>query len=149
MDTAIFGAGCFWGVEDAFRHVDGVERTRAGYTGGATERPTYEQVCMGITGHTEAVEVTFDPAKVSYARLLEVFWNLHNPTHHAKTQYKSVIFYNSRAQKDAAEASKAEQAARSSGAIETEVLPAVPFWPAEAYHQQYYEKRGGGHACSL
>lgn len=150
METAIFGAGCFWGVEDAFRHVHGVARTRVGYAGGAAEHPTYEQVCMGITGHTESVEVTYDPTQVSFERLLEVFWSLHSPTRHAKTQYKSVIFYHSRAQKTAAEAAKTAQAKTVTGAITTEILPETTFWPAEDYHQQYYEKRGGhGEACGI
>jgi peptide-methionine (S)-S-oxide reductase len=150
MDTAIFGAGCFWGVEETFRRVKGVTETRVGYTGGTTDNPTYEQVCAGFTGHTEAVEVTFDPAMVSYEELLTVFWELHNPAQHKKTQYKSVIFYATRAQKAAAEASKAalEQAGQVRGHIETEILPAATFWPAEQYHQQYYRKHGGG-ACAI
>lgn len=149
METAIFGAGCFWGVEETFRNTAGVESTRVGYTGGVTSSPTYEQVCAGITGHTEAVEVTYDPAKVSYNQLLRVFWEHHNPTQHKKTQYKSVIYYHSRAQKDVAEASKAAQAKDYAGTIETEILPETTFWPAEEYHQHYYEKHGGGGACGI
>ncbi|OPZ85900.1 MAG: Peptide methionine sulfoxide reductase MsrA [bacterium ADurb.Bin429] len=150
MEKAIFGAGCFWGVEEAFRTLPGVVKTRAGYTGGTTEHPTYEQVCAGVTGHTEAVEVTYDPAHVTYDELLRVFWKAHDPTRHKKAQYKSVIFYSTREQQNTAEASKAtlETSGKYQWTVETEILPAAPFWPAEEYHQQYYKKHGGG-SCPI
>lgn len=146
MEIATFGAGCFWGIEDAFRHVEGVVSTRVGYTGGTVQHPTYAQVCAGTTGHTEAVEVTFDPSVISYDRLLEVFWSIHHPTYPQKTQYASRIFYHTPEQRAAAEASRDRHRQAGSGArpIVTEILPAGDFWAAEEYHQQYYEKQGGG-----
>jgi len=151
-EVATFAAGCFWGVEAAFRRVEGVVDTAVGYTGGQTERPTYKQVCTGKTGHAEAVRVTFDPAKVSYDRLLEVFWGCHDPTTPNRqgpdvgTQYRSAIFFGSPAQEAAAKASRsAEQASgRHGGKIVTEIAPAGRFHRAEEYHQRYLEKRGGG-----
>jgi peptide-methionine (S)-S-oxide reductase len=151
MEKATFGAGCFWGVEDAFRQVNGVVATRVGYAGGTVERPTYEQVCSGITGHTEVVDVTYDPAIVSYDDLLCIFWNIHNPMLSLKPQYRSVIFYHTPAQRDAAMAMK--QRLQESGSfaqpIVTEILPAPEFYPAEEYHQLYYEKHGrsGSTSC--
>jgi peptide-methionine (S)-S-oxide reductase len=148
---ATFGAGCFWGVEAAFRQVPGVLTTTVGYTGGSTANPTYEQVCGGRTGHTESVEVVYDPEKVTYKELLDVFWRIHDPTEKYKAQYKSVIFYHTPEQQAAAQASLADlQKSRESRAqIVTEILPAQTFYPAEAYHQQYYEKRGiSGDACA-
>jgi len=150
MEKATFGAGCFWGVEAAFRMVDGVTATRVGYAGGHTANPSYEEVCSGRTGHAEIVEVTFDPTRVTYERLLNVFWENHDPTTLNRQgpdigeQYRSVIFYHSPRQEAAARASK--QALEQSGAcyrpIVTEILPAPEFYPAEEYHQQYLEKRG-------
>jgi peptide methionine sulfoxide reductase msrA/msrB len=144
MEKATFGAGCFWGVEAAFRHLPGVIATRVGYAGGTAPNPSYEQVCAGRTGHTEVVEVSYDPAKVSYEKLLETFWNAQDPTEKHKAQYKSVIFYHTPAQQKAAVASK--QAREQSGfyqqPIVTEMLPAPIFYEAEAYHQHYYEKMG-------
>jgi len=150
MATAIFAAGCFWGVEATFRQVDGVRSTRVGYTGGDTRAPSYEQVCSGRTGHAEAVEVTYDPGRVSYDQLLEVFWQAHDPTQKNRqgpdvgTQYRSAIFVQDDAERAAAEASKQaqERSGRHRGAIMTEIQPAADFWPAEDYHQQYLEKRG-------
>lgn len=149
MATATFGAGCFWGVEQTFRETPGVIATAVGYTGGTTENPSYEQVCGGRTGHTEAVQVEYDPEQISYAQLLTVFFELHDPTHRSKAQYKSVIYYHTPEQQQAAEAAKAKL--EESGAhIETEILPAPTFYLAEAYHQQYYEKRGiKGHGCGM
>ena len=151
-ETATFAAGCFWGVEEAFRQTDGVTDTRVGYTGGHTESPTYEQTCTGRTGHAEAVEVTFNPSEVSFEDLLKVFWQDHNPTTMNRqgpdvgSQYRSGIFYHDQAQKEAAEASKAERQADDGyyggKQIVTEIAPAATFWPAEAYHQQYLAKRG-------
>lgn len=150
MQKATFGAGCFWGVEAAFRRVQGVVDTRVGYTGGTTEDPSYEEVCTGRTGHAEAVEVTFDPERVSYEALLDVFWDAHDPTQRNRqgpdvgTQYRTAVFYHDAAQQAAAQASKERREA--SGAyrrpIATEITPASAFYKAEAYHQRYLEKRG-------
>ena len=150
MEKATFGAGCFWGVEAAFRGVEGVVSTQVGYAGGTLERPTYEQVCTGRTGHAEVVEVTFDPAVVSYGKLLDVFWSCHDPTQVSRqgpdvgAQYRTVIFTHSDEQKAAATASK-EKLAKSgehSRPIATVIAPAPTFWRAEEDHQQYLEKRG-------
>ena len=144
MAKATFGAGCFWGVEAAFRKVPGVVATTVGYTGGTAEKPTYEQVCAGGTGHTESVEVVYDPTKITYDQLLEVFLRIHDPTEKYKAQYKSVIFYHTPEQRAQAEAAveRYQQMAPPRRPIATEILPAVIFYPAEEYHQQYYEKRG-------
>jgi peptide-methionine (S)-S-oxide reductase len=150
LETATFGAGCFWGVEAAFAGVKGVVQTTAGYTGGTTDHPTYEEVCSGTTGHAEAVEVIFDPATVTYDGLLDIFWEIHDPTTRNRqgpdigAQYRSAIFYHSDLQKNAAEASK-ERMNRSGKyrrPIVTEILPAGTFWRAEEYHQQYFKKHG-------
>jgi peptide-methionine (S)-S-oxide reductase len=156
MDKATFGAGCFWGVEAAFRRVPGVTATAVGYAGGTTQNPTYEDVCSDATGHAEVVEVTFDPAKVSYEQLLNVFWENHDPTQlnyqgpDYGTQYRSVIFIHSPQQQAAAEASKVhlEASGRFRRPVVTQILPAAPFYRAEEYHQQYLEKRGRTH-CHL
>lgn len=151
LEKATFAAGCFWGVEAAFRQVDGVTDTAVGYTGGKKDYPTYEQVSSGTTGHAEAVQVTFDPARVPYEKLLSVFWSLHDPTQMNRqgpdigTNYRSAIFYHTPAQKAAAEASKEQL--KSSGKygsrpIATEIVPASPFWRAEEYHQRSFEKHG-------
>lgn len=149
-EQATFAAGCFWGVEADFRAVPGVVRATVGYTGGTTENPTYPQVCTGKTGHAEAVLVEFDPAKVSYAQLLDVFWKNHDPTTPNRqgpdvgTQYRSAIFYHGDAQRQAAVDSRKrlEQAHAFPRPIVTEIVPAVPFYRAEEYHQQYLEKHG-------
>jgi peptide-methionine (S)-S-oxide reductase len=153
METASFGAGCFWGVEAAFRELDGVVSTRVGYSGGSLDNPTYRDVCSGRTGHAESVEVTFDPAKVSYDKLLDVFWEIHNPTTLNRQgpdvgeQYRSVIFFRNAEQETSARASK-EKLSRSgkySREIVTEIAPASTFWEGEEYHQQYFEKTGVSH----
>lgn len=152
METATFAAGCFWGVEDAFRKVKGMRSTRVGYTGGTVPDPTYEDVCSDTTGHAEAVEVVYDPAQVSYEALLAVFWDIHDPTTPNRqgpdvgTQYRSAIFFHTPEQEAAAKASKAglERSGRYRRAIVTEVTPASAFYPAEDYHQQYVERRRGG-----
>ncbi len=150
MDRATFAAGCFWGVELAFRQVPGVTNVTVGYTGGTVEKPYYELVCTGETGHAEAVLVEFDPARVSYEALLEHFWKIHDPTTLNRqgpdigTQYRSAIFYHSPEQKAAAEASREKAQLRFSRPIVTEITPASTFWPAEEYHQRYLEKRGLG-----
>lgn len=150
MDKATFGAGCFWGVEDAFRQVKGVVSTAVGYMGGDFPHPSYEDVCSGITGHTEVVEVTYDPAQVSYDQLLDTFWKIHNPTQQHKAQYKSVIFYHTPEQRLQALASleKLRTAGKFKGPIVTEILPPNTFNRAEEYHQQYYEKTGR-RSCSM
>jgi len=142
MEKATFGAGCFWGVEDAFRHVKGVTSTAVGYEGGTLSNPTYQDVCSGVTGHTEVVEVTYDPAQVSYDDLLDTFWEIHNPTERYKAQYKSVIFYHTPAQRMAALAALEKQSKVAGHNLATEILPAATFYRAEEYHQQYYEKTG-------
>jgi peptide-methionine (S)-S-oxide reductase len=149
-EAALFGAGCFWGVEATFRQVPGVLGTRVGYAGGSTKDPTYEQVCTDRTGHAEVVEVTYDPKRVTYDELLRVFWENHDPTTLNRqgpdvgTQYRSVIFYTTPAQERTAIASRAARDA--SGAhrrpIVTVIEPAPPFFEAEDYHQRYLEKRG-------
>jgi peptide-methionine (S)-S-oxide reductase len=144
MAIATFGAGCFWGVEAAFRQTPGVTATRVGYAGGTVPNPSYEAVCGGDTGHTEAVEVTYDPEAICYEGLLEVFWKSHDPTVAKKTQYRSVIWYHTPEQREAAEADKRRMA--ESGAyvhpLVTAIEPAPTFYPAEEYHQRYYEKHG-------
>jgi peptide-methionine (S)-S-oxide reductase len=150
VEKATFGAGCFWGVEAAFRQVKGVTATAAGYSGGRVAHATYGQVCSGTTGHAEVVEVTYDPARISYGDLLRVFWESHDPTTPNRQgpdvgeQYRSVIFYHSPAQQVEATASKAalEAAGRYRRPIVTQIVPAGPFYRAEEYHQQYLEKRG-------
>ncbi len=142
METAMFGAGCFWHVEEAFRQVCGVVDTRVGYSGGSMLNPTYEQVCEGGTGHTEVVQVMYDPKRVSYEDLLKVFWAEHDPTLKIKVQYKSVIFFYSADQQKAAVAVIATLAQTLGKPIVTEVLPASAFYDAEEYHQRYYEKTG-------
>ena len=145
---ATFGAGCFWGVEAAFRQLEGVTRTRVGYSGGTLENPTYEDVCSHTTGHAEVVEVTYDPERVSYEQLLEVFWRKHDPTQLNRQgwdigdQYRSVVFFHDREQQQAALRSKAQEQAHWSAPIVTQVEPAETFYEAEDYHQQYLEKRG-------
>ena len=150
MATATFAAGCFWGVEVAFRRVPGVSATRVGYTGGEIDDPGYELVCSGQTGHAEAVEVTFDPARLGYDDLLEVFWAVHDPTQRDRqgfdvgSQYRSAIFTHGPEQAAAARASLERLAAGNPalGEIVTEIVPAGPFYVAEDYHQLYLEKRG-------
>ena len=149
-EKAIFGAGCFWGVEAAFRQIPGVLSTRVGYLGGTMKNPTYRDVCTGRTGHAEVVEVTYDPARVSYDDMLTVFWENHDPTTLNRQgpdvgeQYRSAIFYRNEAQRAAAEASKDERdkSGRYRRPIVTEITPASDFYEAEEYHQQYLEKRG-------
>ena len=151
MEKATFAAGCFWGVEATFRSIPGVISTRVGYTGGTLTNPTYQDVCMDRTGHAEAVEVTYDPALVSYEDLLKVFWENHDPTTLNRqgpdvgAQYRSAVFYHSPEQEATARASKAEVQKSSRRPIVTEIVPAADFWQAEDYHQKYLEKRGLAH----
>jgi peptide-methionine (S)-S-oxide reductase len=150
---ATFAAGCFWGVEAAFRELPGVLDVTSGYEGGHTENPTYRDVCTDRTGHAEAVEVTYDPARIDYDRLLDTFWSIHDPTTENRqgpdvgSQYRSAIFYHSQEQKEKAEASKARENAsgKHRRPIVTEIVPAQPFYAAEAYHQRYFEKNGIHH----
>ncbi|HYX21632.1 MAG TPA: peptide-methionine (S)-S-oxide reductase MsrA [Thermoanaerobaculia bacterium] len=152
MAKATFGAGCFWGVEETFRQIPGVTATAVGYSGGRSANPTYEDVCSDETGHAEVVEVDYDPKVVPYDRLLDVFWESHNPTQLNRqgpdvgTQYRSAIFFHDAEQEKAARASRDRLAASGKFArpIVTEISPARPFWRAEEYHQRYFEKRGGG-----
>ena len=149
-EIATFGAGCFWGVEANFRRIPGVLDAVSGYSGGHTDHPSYRDVCTDTTGHAEVVQVTFDPTKVTYDELLEVFWKIHDPTQVNRQgpdfgkQYRTAIFFHSPAQEAAAKKSK--QALEASGKlprpIATEITPAGPFWRAEEYHQRYLEKRG-------
>ncbi|MGZ4195666.1 MAG: peptide-methionine (S)-S-oxide reductase MsrA [Solirubrobacteraceae bacterium] len=149
LQRATFAAGCFWGIEAAFREIEGVVRTSVGYTGGSTVDPTYEQVCSDTTGHAEAVEVWFDPATVSYDELLNVFWSIHDPTTRNRqgwdfgSQYRSAIFFHDADQEKLATASRDTRQANTSRTIVTEIVPAVPFYDAEDYHQRYFEKHGG------
>ena len=151
MEKATLGAGCFWGVESAFRRLAGVQSTQVGYAGGELNNPTYHDVCTDRTGHAEVVEVTFDPQVISYHDLLEVFWNNHNPTTLNRqgpdvgTQYRSVIFFHSPEQEGEARASRDAAQSRFSRPIVTQIVPAPEFWRAEEYHQQYLEKRGLDH----
>ena len=150
MEKATFGAGCFWHVEEAFHHLKGVTSTTVGYMGGTLKNPTYEDVCTDKTGHAEVLEVTYDPAKISYNDLLSVFWDIHDPTTKNRqgpdvgTQYRSVIFYHTLEQKTAAEKSKGnlEQSRKYKKKIITEITKATTFYPAEEYHQQYLAKHG-------
>lgn len=158
METqkATFGAGCFWGVEETFRRLPGVINTAAGYAGGSIDSPTYEDVCSDRTGHAEVVQVEFDPAKISYRDLLDVFWASHDPTTLNRqgpdvgTQYRSVIFYHSPSQKAEAEDArdKLAKTRRFRRPIVTQIEPAPKFFPAEEYHQRYLEKRGASH-CAI
>jgi peptide-methionine (S)-S-oxide reductase len=150
MEKATFGAGCFWGVEVAFRNVPGVVDAKVGYLGGTLANPTYEDVCTGETGHAEVVQVEFDPSRVTFDQLLDVFWSSHNPTTRNRqgpdwgTQYRSAIFYHSDEQRRVAEASRDRWNAsgKFGRPIVTEITAASEFYPAEDYHQRYLEKRG-------
>jgi peptide-methionine (S)-S-oxide reductase len=147
-EMATFGAGCFWGIEVAFAKVPGVVDTAVGYAGGKTVNPTYKDVCTDETGHAEVVQVTFDPAKVSYEQLLNVFWEIHDPTQVNRqgpdfgTQYRTAIFFHSAEQETAAKKSLKERQDKMKRPIATEITPAATFYRAEEYHQKYLEKRG-------
>jgi peptide-methionine (S)-S-oxide reductase len=150
LRKATFGAGCFWGVEAAFRQVEGVTKTEVGFEGGTLQNPTYREVCFRRTGHAEVVEVTYDPERVSYEELLDVFWGKHNPTHRNRqgldfgSQYRSVVFFHDEEQRETAERSKAalDASGRYRKPVATVIEPAQTFYPADEHHQQYYEKRG-------
>ncbi len=154
-EKATFAAGCFWGVEELFRQVPGIVGTKVGYTNGKTDNPTYEQVCTGRTNHAEAIEVDFDPAKVSYQQLLELFFENHDPTTLNRqgpdvgTQYRSGIYFHSPEQEQLAEAEIEKRNASGDYArpVVTEVVKAEQFYSAEQYHQKYFQMRGIGHSC--
>lgn len=156
MATAMFGAGCFWGVEETFRQIEGVTATAVGYSGGTTPAPTYQQVCGGNTGHAEVIHIEFDADIVSYEQLLDVFWRSHNPTQLNRqgpdhgTQYRSAVFFYSPEQQQTAEASRdaLAEAGTFHAPIVTEITPADEFHRAEEYHQRYLEKRGQG-SCHI
>ncbi|MCS4537785.1 MAG: peptide-methionine (S)-S-oxide reductase MsrA [Thaumarchaeota archaeon] len=149
MEKATFGAGCFWHVEDAFMKVNGVKSTKVGYMGGSLKNPTYKDVCTDMTGHAEVVQVEYDPSKLSYEELLDVFWSIHDPTTMNRqgpdigTQYRSAIFVHNKNQEAAARASKTklQNSGKSKRDIVTAIEPALEFYKAEEYHQQYYEKQ--------
>ena len=155
VEKAIFGAGCFWGVEATFRAVKGVSEAICGYSGGHTKNPTYHDVCTGETGHAEVVLVEYDPSEVSYESLLDIFWNCHNPTTRNRqgpdigTQYRSAIFFYTPEQEAAAQAfrEKLQQSGRWRDPVVTEISPAREFYRAEEYHQRYFEKRGIAAHC--
>ncbi len=157
MELATFGAGCFWGVESAFRQIPGVIDVKVGYAGGTVDNPTYKQVCTDRTGHAEVTQVTFDPSVVSYDTLLDAFWNMHDPTTLNRqgpdvgTQYRSAIFFHSPEQEAAAKASVAKLTAsgRFKRPIVTQIAPAPQFYPAEEYHQRYFEKQGIAPTCHI
>ncbi len=154
-ETVTFAAGCFWGVEYVFQRVPGVTRTEVGYSGGHTENPSYRDVCSHTTGHAEVLRVEFDPTQVGYEQLLEVFWAMHDPTQVNRQgpdvgdQYRSAIYTHSDDQRRIAEASRDRAQARFDRPIATEITPAGAFWPAEEYHQGYYEKNGHTPYCHV
>jgi len=153
MEKATFAAGCFWGVEAAFRKIKGVTDAAVGYMGGTLDNPTYEDVCTDQTGHAEVLQVEFDPTQVSYEQLLDTFWQIHNPTTLNRqgpdvgTQYRSAIFYHSPEQKEQAIKSKEKAQAKFARPIVTDIVSAQTFWRAEEYHQRYHERHGG--ACHI
>jgi peptide-methionine (S)-S-oxide reductase len=157
LKTATFGSGCFWCTEAIFQQIEGVERVLSGYSGGQADKPTYEQVCSGSTGHAEACQITFDPARASYDQLLEVFWKTHDPTTRNRqgndvgTQYRSVIFYHDEEQRRAAETYRAKlgEAHIWDKPIVTEIVPFTRFWPAEDYHQDYYARNTQQSYCAF
>lgn len=154
LETATFGAGCFWGVEETFRKIPGVKETAVGYSGGHFDNPSYRDVCGHGTGHAEVVELKYDPSEVSYEELLKIFWNCHNPTTLNRqgpdvgSQYRSVIFYHNDEQRKAAECLKKDLAENFDRPIVTEISPTKKFWRAEEYHQKYFMKNGGG-SCHI
>ncbi len=157
MEIATFGNGCFWCTEAVFQKLKGVEQVVSGYSGGKVKNPTYKEVCSGLTGHAEVLQITFDPAVISYEELLEVFWNTHDPTtlnrqgNDIGTQYRSVVFYHSEEQKAKAEQYKQQltEAAVWSDPIVTEISPASVFYPAEDYHQNYFNQHGDEPYCNF
>ncbi len=156
-EIATFGNGCFWCTEAIFQQVKGVLSVQSGYSGGKVKKPTYREVCSGLTGHAEVIQITFDPAQISYASLLEVFWNTHDPTTLNRqgadvgTQYRSAVFYHSEQQRATAEAYKnqLESNHQFDRPIVTEITPFTEFYPAEGYHQNYFNQNGEQGYCQL
>lgn len=156
LETATFGSGCFWCTEAVFQQVDGVEKVVSGYMGGKVKNPTYREVCSGLTGHAEVIQVQYNPSKVTYDELLEIFWGTHDPTTLNRqgadvgTQYRSVVFYHTDNQKQLAETykKKLDESGAFNNPIVTEISPAVVFYPAEDYHQNYYNLNGNAPYCS-
>ncbi len=154
---AVFGAGCFWGVESAFRALDGVVDVTVGYAGGTVDQPNYRMVCSGRSGYAEVVRVEYDPSRVSFEKLLELFWQIHDPTTLNRqgpdigTQYRSVIFYSDDRERAAAEESKRrlDESGRLRRPVVTQIVPSAEFYPAEDYHQRYYEKMGIAPSCGI
>jgi peptide-methionine (S)-S-oxide reductase len=148
MENATFAAGCFWGVEANFQKINGIKKTTVGYMGGATKNPKYEQVCTGKTGHAEVIQIGYDPEEIKYEKLLEIFWDIHDPTQLNRQgldigkQYRSIIFYHNETKKKLAVESKQKQQQKTDKKIVTEITPIKEFYPAEEYHQKYLEKRG-------
>lgn len=155
VEIADLGGGCFWCMEAVFQRIPGVKSVASGYAGGHVANPTYEQVCTDTTGHAEVVQIEFDPAKISFGKLLDYFWEFHDPTtlnrqgNDVGTQYRSIILYNSPAQKAAAEKSKAEAQKKFKDPIVTEIVPLTKFYKAEAYHQDYYNNNSSQPYCRL
>jgi peptide-methionine (S)-S-oxide reductase len=155
LETATFGGGCFWCGEAVFQRIPGVKSVTSGYAGGTTPNPTYEQVCSGSTGHAEVVQIQFDPTKISYDKLIDIFWEAHDPTtlnrqgHDAGTQYRSIILYSNDEQKKAAEKSKAEAQKHFKDPIVTQIVPLKQFYSAEDYHQNYYNTHQSKGYCSF
>ena len=153
MEKAVFAAGCFWGVESIYQQIDGVIDTTVGYVGGRTDNPTYKEICYKDTGHAEAVEIVYDPTKVSYETLLDIFWRAHDPTTLNRqgpdvgSQYRSAVFYSTPEQKAAAEKVKASAQKKWKKPIVTEITPIIIFYPAEDYHQDYFAKKGIKKSC--
>jgi len=153
-ELATLGGGCFWCIEAVFEKLDGVKSVTSGYAGGAQENPTYKQVCSDTTGHAEVVQIEFDPAKITYDQILEIFWDIHDPTTMNRqgpdsgSQYRSVILYHDDAQKKAAEKSKNVAQAKFGGKIVTDIQPLKKFWPAEDYHQDYFRKNPNAPYCA-
>ncbi len=155
LQTATFGGGCFWCAEAVFQRIPGVKSVVSGFAGGTTADPTYPQVCTGGTGHAEVIQIQFDPAVISYGKLLEIFWEAHDPTtlnrqgSDVGTQYRSIILYSDAAQKAAAEKSKAEAAGHFSAPIVTQIVPLTKFYPADAHHQDYYNRHSQKGYCQF
>jgi peptide-methionine (S)-S-oxide reductase len=155
LQTATFGGGCFWCAEAVFQRIPGVKSVTSGFAGGATENPAYAEVCTGQTGHAEVIQLKFDPSVISYEKLLEVFWEAHDPTTlnrqgpDSGTQYRSIILYSDEAQKRAAEKSKAEAAREFSSPIVTQIVPLTKFYPSEQYHHDYYNQHSGQPYCQF
>jgi peptide-methionine (S)-S-oxide reductase len=153
LQTATFGGGCFWCAEAVFQRIPGVKSVASGFAGGHTANPTYKEVCTGETGHAEVIQIQFDPAVISYGKLLEIFWEAHDPTtlnrqgEDVGTQYRSIILYSDEAQKAAAEKSKAEAARHLSSPIVTQIVPLQKFYPAEDYHRNYYNLHSNQDYC--